>query len=348
LLATLSTQATGASVPADSFNAAVSQEASKAQIDYLDAVVLGLVEGLTEYLPVSSTGHLILANELLGLNAETVLLGRDGQPVMIHDEALPTGQRPFSLKDAADGYAIIIQAGAIAAVALIYWSRLMGALRGSFSLGFAALGVLMPAARHKAHEFDRTDTLLARNLIVAFMPAAVIGLLLDDWIERALFGVGPVVVALVAGAFLMLGVEHWRRRRHATPEPRGPDLHELSLRQCLTIGLLQCVAMWPGTSRSMMTLVGGYVVGLSPVRAAEFSFLLGFITLTAASGYKALKVGGPMLETLPLGPMLVGIFVATVSAALAVKWLVSYLTRHGLALFAWYRLGLAACVIAFL
>jgi undecaprenyl-diphosphatase len=95
----------------------------------------------------------------------------------------------------------------------------------------------------------------------------------------------------------------------------------------------------------MMTIVGGYLVGLSPVRAAEFSFLLGLITLSAASAYKALSVGPQILQTVPLGPLLLGILVAAVSAALAVKWLVSFLTRHGLSLFAWYRLGLAALVL---
>ena len=113
----------------------------------------------------------------------------------------------------------------------------------------------------------------------------------------------------------------------------------------LFIGLLQCVAMWPGTSRSMMTIVGGYLVGLRPVKAAEFSFLLGLVTLTAASGYKVVTKSDVMADHLHLGPVLVGCLVAGVSAALSVHWLVGYLTRRGLGLFAWYRLTLGALVL---
>ncbi len=148
----------------------------------------------------------------------------------------------------------------------------------------------------------------------------------------------------------MLIVERWRKRgQSGNVDPDdGPELHELSLRQSLTIGFIQCLAMWPGTSRSMATIVGGYLMGLSPKRAAEFSFLLGLITLSAASGYKLVGDGEQMLAALDLGPVLVGCLVAFVSAALAVKWLVGYLSKHGLALFAWYRIALAIAVFVFL
>ena len=287
-----------------------------AELTYLDAVVLGVVEGLTEYLPVSSTGHLILANRFLGLDSDRPL----GEP-------LPGDPEPKTLRDAANAYTIIIQGGAILAVVLIYWRRILDIVAGVFGR-------------------SRTGLLLLRNLVVAFLPAAFIGLLLEDWIDRHLFGPLPVINALVLGGILMLAVEHWRRKRKG-PEvfSEGPDLHELSVRGSLLIGLLQCVAMWPGTSRSMMTIVGGYLAGFSPARAAEFSFLLGLITLSAASGYKTVSEGGWMFEALDLGPMIVGIIVATIFAALSVKWLVSYLTRHGLGLFAWYRILLALAVV---
>lgn len=252
------------------------------------------------------------------------LLDHDGQILWIEDDSIESGQRPFTLANAADAYAIIIQFGAILAVVILYWKRLVTILMG-------VLGK------------DPNGLRLLRNLILAFLPAAFFGLLLDDWIESALFGILPVVTALVAGALLMLAVERWHRR-HRSNTTAGPDLHELNARQCLTVGLLQCIAMWPGTSRSMMTIVGGYLIGLSPVRAAEFSFLLGLVTLSAASAYKALSVGPLIIQTVPLGPLLLGIIVAAISAALAVKWLVSFLTRHGLSLFAWYRLGLALMV----
>jgi undecaprenyl-diphosphatase len=301
-------------------------ESPTRQFTYSDAAILGLVEGITEYLPVSSTGHLILTNAALGLDSETPLLNRDGEILWIEDSESADGQRPFTLSNAADAYAIIIQFGAILAVVILYWKRLLTILMG-------VLGK------------DPDGLRLLRNLVVAFLPAAGFGLLLDDWIEAALFGIIPVVIALVAGSLLMLAVEFWHRRKNSNKPQSGPDLHELSTRQCLTVGCLQCLAMWPGTSRSMMTIVGGYLIGLSPVRAAEFSFLLGLITLSAASAYKALSVGPQILQTVPLGPLLLGIAVATVSAALAVKWLVTFLTRHGLSLFAWYRLGLAALVL---
>lgn len=316
-------------------------------ITWSDAFVLGVVEGITEYLPVSSTGHLILANRWLGLDADIPLTGRDGTVLMVAGDA--GVEVPFTLRNAADGYAIIIQGGAILAVALLYFRRLTGAAIGGIGLGMGILGAVVPGFRERADRFDPVGVRLARNLIVAFLPAAVLGLLLDDWIESHLFGVGPVVAALLAGAVLMLGVEAWRKRCRGGGEfgpDSGPDLPDLSVRQCLVVGFLQCVAMWPGTSRSMMTIVGGYIVGLSPARAAEFSFLLGFITLTAASGYRTVQMGGTLLEALPVGPILFGLVVATVSAALAVRWLVGYLSRHGLALFAWYRVVIGLVLLA--
>lgn len=301
-------------------------------LNYTDAVILGLVEGITEYLPISSTGHLILTNALLGLNSDAPAIDREGQVIYLEAPSVenPAGE-VFTMKAAADGFTIIIQAGAIAAVALLYWRRLLG----------VAMGFLGK---------DRAGLLLGRNLLVAFLPAVVFGLLLDELIERWLFDVWPVVVALAVGGVAMLGVERWRKRKVQgnAAAADGPDIHELSIRQALIIGLLQCVAMWPGTSRSMMTIVGGYLVGLSPVRAAEFSFLLGLITLTAAAGYKSLKVGLPILDAYGLGPVLVGSLVAMVAAALAVKWLVSFLSKHGLALFGWYRIVLAGVVLLFL
>lgn len=284
-------------------------EVTNRQLGYFDATVLGLVEGITEYLPVSSTGHLILTNRFLGLDA-----GKD--------------EAGLKLAQAANAYAIVIQGGAILAVIILYWRRLLSILNGL--LGRDANGLR-----------------LGMNLVIAFLPAAVFGLLLDDWIESKLFGPGPVIIALFGGAFLMFAVEAWRKKRlpgtgnSPLEATDGPELHHLKVTQCLTIGLLQCLAMWPGTSRSMMTIVGGYLAGLTPKRAAEFSFLLGLITLGAATFYKLVTDWQVMTETLTPGPALFGILVATVSAALAVKWLVGFLSKHGLAPFAWYRIGLA-------
>ena len=288
----------------------------------MDAVILGLVEGITEYLPISSTGHLILTNSLLGLDSTEPLQNPDGSPVLTPDG------RPVTLKAAADAYAIVIQAGAILAVLILYWSRIWQIILGVLGLS--------PNGRR-----------LARNLVIAFLPAVFLGLLLDDWIESMLFAPLPIAFALAAGGLLMLAVEAWRKRQFPDTD-NILDLHSLSIRQSLFIGCMQCVAMWPGTSRSMMTIVGGYMTGLSPAKAAEFSFLLGLITLSAAAGYKGISSGPELFLAIELGPILLGILVAFVSAALAVKWLVAYLTRHGLALFAWYRFALAALVLIFL
>lgn len=300
-------------------------------LDYSDAAILGLVEGITEYLPVSSTGHLILTNRLLGLDGDQPVYDNAGDPVLVTDDT-DGALRHYTIGEATYAYVIIIQAGAIAAVLLLYWRSVLDILLGCLGR-------------------STTGRKLARNLIAAFLPAAALGLLLDDWIEASLGdNINAVAGALIVGAIVMLLVERWRTRQKADRlnTNDGPALHEMSLRQSFTIGFIQCFAMWPGTSRSMATIVGGYLMGLSPKHAAEFSFLLGLITLTAASGYKLVGDGPKMLAALDAGPVLLGCLVAFVSAALAVRWLVGYLSRHGLALFAWYRIALALAVLAFL
>ncbi|MFQ3225475.1 MAG: undecaprenyl-diphosphatase [Lentimonas sp.] len=299
-----------------------------AGLSYSDAVILGLVEGLTEYLPVSSTGHLIIANALLGLDGDTPMANKDGAPILVEGD--DGSMRAYTIGDAAYAYVIVIQAGAIVAVVLLYWRTILTLIMG-------CLGK------------DRNGLKLAINLIVAFIPAAVLGLLLNDLIESALGNnTFAVAGALIVGAFVMLGVERWRHhgKKGAIPIEDGPGLTELTLGKSVMIGFCQCFAMWPGTSRSMATIVGGYIAGLSPAHAAEFSFLLGLITLTAASAYKFVSDGSEMLAALNIGPVLVGCIVAFISAALAVKWLVGYLSKHGLALFAWYRIALAIAIFA--
>ena len=253
------------------------------------AVVLGLVEGVTEYLPVSSTGHLILVESLLGL-------GRDSKPAL-------------------DAFSIVIQGGAILAVVGLYWTRVVGLLRGLLGQDPAGLRLFV-------------------NLIVAFLPAVVVGVPLDKWIEAKLFHPLPVLATLSAGGVLMIVLD---RRL-----PRGTQvIDDLRWPQAVLIGAFQCLALWPGTSRSMVVIVGGLLVGLRPRDAAEFSFLLGLPTLGGACAYKLVKEHDAIAQ-LGIAPVALGIAVATLSAAIAVRWLVGFLNRRGLEPFGWYRLGLAA------
>lgn len=312
----------------DALKAAIEsdQSATESPLNYTDAVVLGIVEGLTEYLPISSTGHLILANALLDLDGDTPMRDAEGEFILVTDD--DGIERPYTIGEAAYAYTIVIQAGAILAVVYVYWTTIWGIAMGCIGR-------------------DPKGRRLAINLIAAFIPAAVIGLLLDDIIEEKLGdNILAVAGALVVGGIAMLIVERWRKhgQKGAIPPEDGPGLDELSLKKSVMIGFFQCVAMWPGTSRSMCTIVGGYIAGLSPAHAAEFSFLLGLITLSAASGYKFVSDGANMLAALQVGPVLAGCLVAFVSAVLAVKWLVGYLSKHGLAAFGWYRIALAIIV----
>jgi undecaprenyl-diphosphatase len=228
---------------------------------------------------------------------------------------------PLTLKLAADTYAVIIQVGAIGAVVLIYWQQLFLMLGGLLGRSSAGLRLL-------------------RNILLAFLPTAVAGLLLHDLIARYLFSVWAVIGSLVAGAFLMLWAERWREARTGVGRTKG-DAADLTSRKALGIGLAQCLALWPGTSRSMVTIVGGYLAGLGPAKAAEFSFLVGLPTLAGAALYKGVQSGPAMIEVFGWSDVLLGAGVAAVSALIAVKFLVHFISRYGLAFFAYYRLVLA-------
>lgn len=316
---------TPATVPAEQPAPAAAIAASDAgdALSLGDSIILGLVEGITEFLPVSSTGHLIIASRSLGLDSEAPLQDLNGQPLWYKKPSAenPAGE-PLTIKLAADTYTVVIQAGAIAAVVLIYWAQLTGILRGLLGQNAAGLRLL-------------------RNIFLGCVPAGLLGFILDDWIDENLFSIQAVIVALISGAVLMFAAERWRRQQTGTTPARGEPA-DLTPKQALGIGLMQCLALWPGTSRSMVTMVGGYFTGLSPAKAAEFSFLVGLPTLTGAALYKSYKSGPAMIEVFGWPHVLTGTFVAAISAAIAVKFLVSYLTRHGLGVFAIYRLIVAA------
>jgi undecaprenyl-diphosphatase len=304
-----------------------SSAAPVAELSTGDAVILGTVEGITEYLPISSTGHLIIATHALHLDSDEALRGA-GQRVLWYRS--PSAKHPegipLTLKLAADTYTVIIQFGAIAAVALLYWRQLLSMVSGLLGR-------------------DPAGLILLRNVMLAFVPAAVIGLALHGWIEDHLFSMGAVIAAQVIGALLIFAAERYRKRRDMRVGiPAGN--HVLTVRQSINIGLLQCAALWPGMSRSMTTIVGGYFAGLDPRSSAEFSFLLGFVTLTAATIFKGYKSGGAMIEVFGWSHVLLGCAVAAITAALAVKFLVGWLSRHGMIAFAYYRIAFAALLAA--
>jgi undecaprenyl-diphosphatase len=270
-------------------------------MNWWQALILGLVEGITEYLPVSSTGHLLLAQRWLGIG---------------HSEA-------------ADAFAICIQAGAIVAVLGLYRQRIGEMLAGW--LGKSAAG-----------------RKLSLNLLAALVPALALGFLLQKPIKKYLFGgdefgLWPVVLAWLVGGIAILAVSAYRRKRQESDRPRF-ELEGLTLRMSVIIGVSQCIAMWPGTSRSLVTIVGGILVGLRMKAAVEFAFLLGVLTLGAATAYDALKHGSAMLASYGAANLLVGFLAAWLSAVLAVKWMVGYLNKNGLELFGYYRIALAVVV----
>jgi undecaprenyl-diphosphatase len=299
-----------------------------AELSVTDAIILGVVEGVTEFLPISSTGHLIIANRFLGLTSDQPLVGPTGETLWHKRPSAKNPQgEPLTLKLAADTYTVVIQGGAIAAVAILYWPQFLSMLLGLLGRDAAGRRLLI-------------------NLLIAFIPAAGIGFLAHNWIDAHLFSIGAVIIAQIAGAFLMFYAEHWRRQRATNPAPASDSLADLTPAKAGLIGALQCIAMWPGTSRSMMTIVGGYFAGLDPRRSAEFSFLLGFITLTAASLYKGLRSGGAMIQVFGWSQVILGAVVAAITAAICVRFLVHWLTRHGLTAFAWYRLVVAGALAA--
>lgn len=278
------------------------------------AMILGTVEGLTEYLPVSSTGHLILAADALQLGG------------FAHDKNGDLLKGPFGPimepNPALNAFNIVIQLGAIFAVIGIYFKRIVEMFRGLIGR-------------------DEKGRKLLINLVVAFIPSAVVGLLLDSVIEKYLFSPLTVAIALAVGGVVMIVMtKHYRREK-----THIRDVHALTLRAALIIGLVQCLAMWPGTSRSMVTILAGLGVGLSMVAAAEFSFLLALPTLTAATLYKTVTQWDALTASVGMDSLITGILISTVVATFSVQFLIHHLTRHGLAPFGFYRIALAIGVV---
>ena len=249
--------------------------------DLLVALILGVIEGLTEFLPISSTGHLILAGDLLDATAE-------------HWKV----------------FEIVIQTGAMLAVVWEYRAR-----------------------------FFRVDVALYRNLLVAFIPAAVLGLAFGKYIKAFLFHAVPVALAFIIGGIIILLVDRGSARR-----ARVESAAEMTWLDALKVGIAQCFALIPGTSRSGATIIGGMLFGLSRPAATEFSFFLAVPTLVAAGGYDLLK-NRALLSARDVPIFSVGMVVAFISAFVVIRWLIRYVATHDFRPFAWYRIAFGVVVL---
>ncbi len=259
---------------------------------------MGVVEGLTEFLPISSTGHLILAGSLLGFD-----------------------------DDKAKVFDIAIQTGAIFAVILVYWQKIKSTV------------LALPT--------QRSARLFALNVLVGFLPAVVLGLLFGKFIKAHLFT--PVVVAstFILGGLIILWVEAWGRggTSNAAQKPQVQSAEDMTVLDALKVGLVQCLAMIPGTSRSGATIIGGMLLGLSRKAATDFSFYLAIPTLIGAGAYSLYKERALLsMDDLPLFG--VGLVVSFISAWLCVRWLLRYIASHSFVVFAWYRIAFGLLVLA--
>ncbi|WP_299259247.1 undecaprenyl-diphosphate phosphatase [uncultured Kushneria sp.] len=256
----------------------------------LQAFVLGILEGLTEFLPVSSTGHLIIAGDLLNFNGDT-----------------------------ATAFKIVIQLGAILAVMWEFRARVLGVVRG------------LPR-EPQAQRF-------ALNVLVAFIPAVILGLLLADLIEHWLFNPITVATALIIGGFVML----WAEKREHTIKAETVD--DMTWQLALKVGLAQCLALIPGTSRSGSTIIGGLLFGLSRKAATDFSFFLAMPTMVAATVYSLWKYRDILhMEDLPI--FAIGFVTTFIVAMLTVRALLKFIASHSYAVFAWYRVGFGLLILA--
>jgi undecaprenyl-diphosphatase len=262
----------------------------------LTAILLGIVEGLTEFVPVSSTGHLILASELFGYDS--------AQWAMFN---------------------IVIQLGAILAVVVLYWRTFWN----------AGIGVL---------KLETEGLLFARNILVAFVPSAVLGLLLKSWIDVLLGSPSVVGWALILGGIAILGIE-----KVAKPGVDG-GVASLPLKQVVGIGLAQCVSMIPGVSRSGATIMGALAMGVSRKTAAEFSFFLAVPTMLGASTLELIDNHAKLTASdgVGWGEIAIGFAVSFVVALAVIRAFVAYVSRHGFAPFAWYRIVIGVAAVTWL
>ena len=268
-----------------------------------ETIIIAIVEGLTEFLPVSSTGHMIITQNMLGVESTEFV----------------------------KAFTVIIQFGAILSVVCLYWKRF-------FRLNHTPAPQGASSLRRLLHKFD-----FYWKLLVAFIPAALLGFLFSDKIDALLESVVVVAVMLVIGGIFMLFCDRIFSK--------GSEQTELTEKRAFLIGLFQCIAMIPGVSRSMATIVGGMAQKLTRKAAAEFSFFLAVPTMFAATAYKVLKLfleGGTEIVVNNLPALLVGNVVAFVVALLAIKFFISFVTKYGFKAFGWYRIVVGGGILVML
>lgn len=270
-------------------------------MDVIDAIIIAIIEGLTEFLPVSSTGHMIITQNILGVEST----------------------------DYVKAFTFIIQFGAILSVVWLYWKRF-------FQLGKVPEGVSGWKALLIKYDFYW-------KLFIAFLPAAIFGLLFSDAIDAMLEKVEVVAITLVVGGIFMLFCDKIFNK--------GSESTKLTEKRAFMVGLFQCISMIPGVSRSMATIVGGMSQKLTRKAAAEFSFFLAVPTMLGATVYKVyklVKVGGTQLITDNLDTLIIGNIVAFIVALLAIKFFINFVSRHGFKAFGWYRIVIGAAILIML
>lgn len=276
--------------------------------EIIKAIILGIVEGITEWLPISSTGHLILVDELLKLK--------------VSDE----------FKEMFD---VVIQLGAILAVVVIFWNKLwpFGRKNNKAPLNNTPFGKMI-----------KTDIFIMWfKVIVACLPAAVIGLVLDDWIDEHFYNPWVVAIALIVFGVAFIIVENWNKNKKS----KVNTIDELTYRSALIIGAFQVLAaVFPGTSRSGATIVGALLIGVSRVVAAEFTFYLAIPVMFGASLLKLVKYDGGFTGT-ELAILATGMIVAFLVSLFVIKFLMSYIKKHDFKVFGWYRIILGILVLVY-
>lgn len=269
-------------------------------LNMIKAAILGIIEGITEWLPISSTGHLILADQFIKLNESAQFM---------------------------EMFNVVIQLGAILAVVILYFHK------------------LNPFSPKKTVEQKKGTWSLWAKVIVACIPSAVIGLVLDDWLEAHFYKFVPVAIMLILYGVLFIVIENSNKARH----PKVNDFHELTYKTAFIIGLFQVLALIPGTSRSGATILGAILIGCSRYVSAEFSFFLGIPTMFGASGLKIVKyfAEGNTFTAANVAVLLVGCIVSFVVSVWAIKFLMKFIQNHDFKAFGWYRIILGIILLGY-